>query len=32
MVFWAMNVGSIILFLMGIIVIARWHPPRVAGY
>jgi len=32
MVFWTMNASSIVLYLVGIIVIARWHPPRLAGY
>ena len=32
MVFWAMNASSIVLYLVGIIVIVRWHPPRLAGY
>jgi drug/metabolite transporter (DMT)-like permease len=31
MVFWAMNVGWIVLLLVGIVVIARWHPPRLPG-
>jgi hypothetical protein len=32
MVFWTMNLGSIVLYLVSIIVIARWHPPRLPGY
>jgi len=30
--FLVMNVGWIVLYLLGIIVIARWHPPRLPGY
>jgi hypothetical protein len=32
MVFWTIHITSIVLYLAGIIVIARWHPPRLAGY
>jgi hypothetical protein len=31
MLFWFINVGSIVLFLVGIIVIACWRPHRVPG-
>jgi hypothetical protein len=32
MVYWIASLGSIVLYLVSIIVIARWHPPREAGY
>jgi hypothetical protein len=32
MVFSAMNVSWIALFLVSLIVIARWHPPRLPGH
>jgi hypothetical protein len=31
MLFWFINIGSIVLFLVGIIVIAYWRPHRVPG-
>jgi hypothetical protein len=31
MLFWAINIGSIVLFLVGIIVIAFWRPHRLPG-
>jgi hypothetical protein len=31
-VFSAMNVSWIVLFLVSLIVIARWHPPRLPGH
>jgi len=31
MVFWLINAGSIVLFLVSIIAIACWHPHRVPG-
>jgi hypothetical protein len=31
MLFWLMPSASTVLFLVGIILIARWHPPRLPG-
>ena len=29
LLFWLLSIAHVILFLVGIIVVARWHPPRV---
>jgi hypothetical protein len=31
MLFWLMPSASTVLFLAGIVLIARWHPPRLPG-
>src|SRR5262245_16618168 len=31
LLFWLLSIAHAILFLVGIIVIARWHPPRPPG-